>query len=99
MGRFFSLDLDKFNLCFSFSSRNMRITICNLDLVSKHENNKMKISISSRQLRASNIILDLVLKNCTFFHISHDVLKSSNMMLNNIFSETVERTPTKESES
>ena len=93
---FFSLDLETFNLCFSFSSRNMRITICNLDLVSKHENNKMKISISSRQVRAINIILDFV---SIFLHISHDILKSSYMMLHNIFSETVDRTPTKESES
>ena len=76
----------------------MRITICNLDLVSKHENNKMKISISSRQVTAINIIFDLVSKNCTFFHITHDILKSSYMMLHNIFSEAVDGTPTKESE-
>ena len=55
--RFFSLDLEKFNLCFSFSSRNMRITISNLDLVSKHENNKTKISISSRKIAPSSIFL------------------------------------------
>ena len=75
--RFFSLDLEKFKLCFSFSSRNMRITICYLDLVSKHENNRTKISISSRQVRAINIILDLV---SIFLHISHDILKSSYMI-------------------
>ena len=55
--RFFSLDLEKFNLCFSFSSRNMRITISNLDLVSKHENYKTKISISSRKIAPSSIFL------------------------------------------
>ena len=80
---FLSLDLDTSNLCFSFSS---------------HENNKMKISISSHQVRASNIILVLVSKNCSFFHISHDILKSIYMMLHNIFSQTVDGTPTKESE-
>ena len=52
----------------------MRITICYLDLVSKHENNRTKISISSRQVRAINIILDLV---SIFLHISRDILKSS----------------------
>ena len=56
----------------------------------------MIISISSRQVRARKIILDLVWKNCTFLHISHDVLKSSYMTLNNIFSENVEGTPTTE---
>ena len=75
----------------------MRASKILLDLVSKNEINKMKISISSRQVRASNMILDLVSKNCTFFHISHDILKSSYMMLHNIFSEAVDGTPTKES--
>ena len=40
-------------------SRNMRTTICNLVLVSKYENGHMKISISSRQVRARKIILNL----------------------------------------
>ena len=37
----------------------MRTTICNLVLVSKYENGHMKISISSRQVRARKIILNL----------------------------------------
>ena len=102
----FSRDLVRIDWDFSRSTLRNSISVSRsrvsnkiLDLVSKHEDNKMKISISSRQVRASNIILDLVSKNCTFFHISHDILKSSYMMLNNIFSETVEGTQTKESES
>ena len=41
----------------------MRITMCNLVLVSKYENGHMIISILSRQVRARKIILDLVSKN------------------------------------
>ena len=40
--------------------------MCNLVLVSKYENGLMIISISSRQVRARKIILNLVSKNCTF---------------------------------
>ena len=47
-------------------SRNMRVAICNLVLLSKYENGHMIISISSRQARARKIILNLVSKNCTF---------------------------------
>ena len=50
----------------SISSRNMRVAICNLVLVSKYESGHMIISISSRQVRARKIVLDLVSKNCTF---------------------------------
>ena len=49
------------------SSRKSRIRMCNLVLVSKYENSHMIISISSRQVSARKIILDLVSKNCTFF--------------------------------
>ena len=40
----------------------MRATICNLVLVSKYENGHMIISISSRQVRARKIIINLVSK-------------------------------------
>ena len=63
---FFSLDYEKWLSQVSISSRNTRKTICNLVLISKYENGHMIISTSSRQVRAIKIILDLVLKNCTF---------------------------------
>ena len=44
----------------------MRVAICNLVLVSKYENVHIIISISSRQVRARKIILNLVSKNCIF---------------------------------
>ena len=63
---FFSLDHEKWFSEVSISSRNTRITICNLVLDSKYENGHMVISILSRQVRARKISLDLVKKNCTF---------------------------------
>ena len=63
---FFLLDHEKWFSKVSISSRNTRITICKLILFSKYENGLMIISISSRQVRARKIIIDLVLKNCTF---------------------------------
>ena len=52
---FFLLDHEKWLFKVSISSRNMREAICYLI-----------ISISSRQVRARKIILNLVSKNCTF---------------------------------
>ena len=63
---FFSLDHEKLFSIVSISSRNMRVTISNLVLVSKCENDHLIVSISSRQVRARKIILNLVWKNCTF---------------------------------
>ena len=63
---FFLLDHEKWFSKVSISSWNMKITICYLNLFSKYENGLMIISISSRQVRARKIIIDLVLKNCTF---------------------------------
>ena len=50
---------DFLNSQVSISSRNMRITICNLVLVSKYKNGHMIISFSFRQVRARKIILNL----------------------------------------
>ena len=63
---FFSLGHEKRFSLVSFPSRNTRIKICNLVLVSKYDNGLIIISISSRQERARKIIRDLVSKNCTF---------------------------------
>ena len=63
---FFSLNHEKWFFKVSISSRNMRITICNLVLISKYENGHVIISISSRQARARKIILSLVSKNLAF---------------------------------
>ena len=49
---FFSLDHEKWFSKVSISSRNMRVTIFSLVLVSKYENGHMIISILSRQVRA-----------------------------------------------
>ena len=49
---FFSLDHEIWFSKVSISSRNMRVTIFSLVLVSKYENGHMIISISSRQMRA-----------------------------------------------
>ena len=57
---FFSLNHEKWFFKVSISSRNTRITRCNLVLVSKYENGHIIISISSRQVRARKMILDLV---------------------------------------
>jgi len=59
---FFSLDHEKWFSKVSISSRNMRITIWNLVLVSNYENGFMIISISYRQVRATKMILNLVSK-------------------------------------
>ena len=63
---FFLLDHEKWFSKVSISSRNTRITICNLILFSKYENGLMIISISSRQARARKIILNLISKDCIF---------------------------------
>ena len=58
---FFSLDHKKWFSKVSISSQNMRVTICNLVLVSKYESGHMIISISSRQVRAWKTVLNLIL--------------------------------------